>query len=110
MSPESHSRLELRATGAECAGFRPTRWLFTILTRGIYGFWLASKTYVHGHPLVFRTSFADFALAQIVKIAMLMGTCGFYMPWHITVARYLTFVDSSNRDLVLATQRSKGCQ
>jgi hypothetical protein len=89
MPSDPSDRLELRATGADCAGFLITRWLLTIFTCGIYGFWLASdwkrwlasKTYVHGQPLVYRSSFADFVLSQIAKLLMMLGTCGLYAPW-----------------------------
>jgi sulfatase modifying factor 1 len=88
MSSEAQ-RLEFRTTGGECAGFLITRVIFTLLTCGIYGFWLASdwkrwlasKTFVNGQPLIYKTSFADFVLSQIVKGAMMLGTCGIYLPW-----------------------------
>jgi hypothetical protein len=89
MPSEPSDRLEFRATGGECFGFLFTRWLLTMFTCGIYGFWLASdwkrwlasRTYVHGEPLVYRSSFADFVLAQIVKLLAMLCTCGIYAPW-----------------------------
>ncbi len=89
MPSEPSDRLEFRATGGECFGFLLTRWLLTVFTCGIYGFWLASdwkrwlasKTYVHGEPLIYRSSFADFVLAQLVKLLLLGCTCGIYAPW-----------------------------
>lgn len=82
-------RLEFRATGGECAGFLITRGLLTVVTCGIYGFWLASdwkkwcaqRTYVHGEPLAYKTGFADFVLNQIVKGTLMLVTCGLYLPW-----------------------------
>jgi hypothetical protein len=89
MPSESRDHLEFRATGGDCAGFLLTRLLATVLTCGIYGFWLASdwkrwlasKTYVHGQPLHYSAGFADFVLSQVVKGALVFFTCGLYLPW-----------------------------
>jgi len=91
VSDSTSNNLEFRATGGECAAFLITRALLTICTFGIYGFWaasawkkwVASKTYVHGEPLVYTTSFADFVLSQIVKLACIVFTLGLYLPWAV---------------------------
>ena len=86
---DTRQPMEFRASGGDLFGFWLVTLLLTICTLGIYGFWratamkkwIAEHTYVHGQPLRYQSKLGEFILFTLVRMALMMVTFLFYLPW-----------------------------